>query len=417
MINDVSRAYSYAPNLEPIFVELCEEDREEGDEDMCGELLVSMYGTRPAESNWRKCYTELLIANGFTRTRASTCVFHHASRHIKMMVHGDDFVSTGDDDDLQWLQTIFECKFEIYNVILGHEEKDTKTAKVLNWIKIVCENAYSYGADARHPELIIKSLKLQEAKQVSTPYVEETYEEDSPLEHDKFKAYQSIRAGANFRATDRNDIILATKEACRAMSKLTSRGWARLKRIGRYLLKRKHLVYYHNFQDDINTLQVYYDVSWASNKQDRKSKSGGIVMFGDHFIKAWSKTRAIVALSSAESELYAIVKASAEILGLKPIYTDIGMNIKSIMYSDASSALGKIQRQGLGTTRNIDCGYLFVQNLNAEKMIRYRKISGTANPADMHTRGLNEENTNRYFTMAKARFVEGRPELYARIQC
>ena len=51
MVNDVARAYFNAPNLVPTFVDICEEDREPGDEGMCGELLVSMYGTRPAANN------------------------------------------------------------------------------------------------------------------------------------------------------------------------------------------------------------------------------------------------------------------------------------------------------------------------------------------------------------------------------
>ena len=70
MANDVARAYFNAPNLKPTFVNICDEDWEPGDKDMCGELLVSMYGTRPAASNWQKCYTDLLVENGFNRTRA-----------------------------------------------------------------------------------------------------------------------------------------------------------------------------------------------------------------------------------------------------------------------------------------------------------------------------------------------------------
>ena len=38
-------------------------------------------------------------------------------------------------------------------------------------------------------------------------------------------------------------------------------------------------------------------------------------MVGYHCIKTWSKTQAVVANSSAESELYGIVKALCEALG------------------------------------------------------------------------------------------------------
>ena len=63
---------------------------------MCGELMVSMYGTRPAASNWQTCYTKLLVDNGFTKTRASTCVFYHHVRDLDLIAHGYDFVATGD---------------------------------------------------------------------------------------------------------------------------------------------------------------------------------------------------------------------------------------------------------------------------------------------------------------------------------
>jgi len=55
MVNDVSRAYFYADSLKPTFVDICDEDFQEGDEDKCGELILSMYGTRLAAGNWQRC--------------------------------------------------------------------------------------------------------------------------------------------------------------------------------------------------------------------------------------------------------------------------------------------------------------------------------------------------------------------------
>ena len=46
-------------------------------------------------------------------------------------------------------------------------------------------------------------------------------------------------------------------------------------------------------------------------------------MIGGHLIKAWSKGQSLIALSSAESELYACVKAVSEGLGIMSIYKDI----------------------------------------------------------------------------------------------
>lgn len=96
MINGVARAYFNAPFLSST-VEICEEDFQEGDEDRCGELRASMYGTRPASQNWQRCYAELLVNNCFMVTRACTCIMRHDMKDLDLLAHGDDFVSVADE--------------------------------------------------------------------------------------------------------------------------------------------------------------------------------------------------------------------------------------------------------------------------------------------------------------------------------
>ena len=68
-------------------------------------------------------------------------------------------------------------------------------------------------------------------------------------------------------------------------------------------------------------------------------------MLGSHYLKGWSKTQATRALSSAEAELYATVKASAEIIGMISIYRDFGITIKGSVLGHANAALGIIRRK------------------------------------------------------------------------
>ena len=65
MYADVSRAYFYAKAVRPVYVNLRDEDRMEGDEQMCGRLMMSMYGTKDAATNWAAEYTETLIKDGY----------------------------------------------------------------------------------------------------------------------------------------------------------------------------------------------------------------------------------------------------------------------------------------------------------------------------------------------------------------
>jgi hypothetical protein len=54
---DVRRAYFHADAIREVYVELIDEDWEEG---MCGRLVKSMYGTRDAAFNWETAYSELM---------------------------------------------------------------------------------------------------------------------------------------------------------------------------------------------------------------------------------------------------------------------------------------------------------------------------------------------------------------------
>ena len=65
-----------------------DEDYEAG---MCGKLIVSMYGTQDAASNWEYKYSTHLVENGFIRGKSSPCVFWNPKAGVRGAVNGDDF--------------------------------------------------------------------------------------------------------------------------------------------------------------------------------------------------------------------------------------------------------------------------------------------------------------------------------------
>ena len=108
-------------------------------------------------------------------------------------------------------------------------------------------------------------------------------------------------------------------------------------------------------------------------------------MIGDHLLKGWSKTQTLVALSSGESELYATLKAASEGLGLLYVAKDLGIWLNGEVWADASAALGIIKRRGLGKTRHIDIGLLWIQETAAEKRLKFNKVLGRDDLADLYT--------------------------------
>ena len=84
-------------------------------------------------------------------------------------------------------------------------------------------------------------------------------------------------------------------------------------------------------------------------------------MIGQHCVKAWSKTQAIIAKSSAEAELYGVVKASCEALGTLTLVEELGSESTARVHVDASAAKGIIERRGLDKVRHIDVNVLWLQ--------------------------------------------------------
>ena len=81
---DVSRAYFYAKALRPVYVQIPQEDLQPGETGLCGNLLLSMYGTRDAAQNWHEEYAKTLPEAGLTRGTAPPRLFHDKARELSM---------------------------------------------------------------------------------------------------------------------------------------------------------------------------------------------------------------------------------------------------------------------------------------------------------------------------------------------
>ena len=76
-------------------------------------------------------------------------------------------------------------------------------------------------------------------------------------------------------------------------------------------------------------------------------------MLGQHCLKTWFKTQAIIAKSSAEAELYGVVRGATEALGMSTSIKDLGGSELQIqLHLDAMTAKGIIERKGATNKQN-----------------------------------------------------------------
>ena len=247
---------------------------------MCGLLRKHMYGTRRAADGWHCEYAGKLVTElKFEVGEASACVFFHRARGLRCSVHGDDLTTVGAKKHLDWFAKELAKHYDLEERYrLGPGPSDDKEASVLNRIVRWTAEGLEYEADPRQVEKLVRDLKLdgEGVKGAVSPGVKATREQldaDAALDAGKISPYRAVAARGNYLSSDRPELQFAAKETCRWMSSLTELSLQALKRLCRYAVRHRRLVYYYPWQC-VDHIDTYSDTDWAGCPRTRKSTSG-----------------------------------------------------------------------------------------------------------------------------------------------
>ena len=374
-----------------------------------------MYGTQAAADGWQQEYAGYMVEMGFRQGIASPCVFVHPSRNLACSVHGDDFTTCGPKRELDWFESTLESRYELKRGgRLGPGKDDSKEMTVLNRVLRWTADGLEYEADPRQCERLLESLGLDDScNGVATPGIKPLPAQidiEQPLPPGEQTEFRAVSARANYVSADRVDIQYSSKETCRFMSNPGTLAKDALKRLGRYILKHKRLVYKFPWQSATH-VDIYSDTDWAGCPRTRKSTSGGAVMIGSHTIRTYSSTQTTVSLSSGEAEYYGLVKGAAAGLGHQAIMADYGVHLPVRCWTDSSAALGIAKRSGLGKIRHLATHTLWLQEKVRDKSIEVRKIKGDENPADLFTKHLpSRDKVHQLVKLVGCEYRDGRAE-------
>ena len=167
----------------------------------------------------------------------------------------------------------------------------------------------------------------------------------------------------------------------------------KLKRLGRHLLDATTCeITYSAKGCDLECVRISGDSDWAGCKTTRRSTSGGCLMVGGHLIKSYSRTQSIVALSSAEAELYGMVEGVTRAKGLRTLAFELGFrSLRNVIKlgTDRSAAKSFVNRRGLGKMRHLQIRNLWLQEEVEHGRLEVHKIKGEENPANLMTKILS----------------------------
>eukprot|EP00971_Amphidinium_carterae_P224183 4448201-Amphidinium_carterae.1 len=334
----------------------------------------------------------------FTQGTWTPCIYRHRERGLQTFVYGDNFVTRGSRVELSWFHTELSKHMwaKIEGVLgprpdLGDSVELLCLNRVFRWCtpEAGCAEAIEIEADA--------------PKGVTTPGVRDSSGVDGDeLPSDRSTAYRSLCMRANYLSSDRPDISFASKEAARWMSKPCIAAECAVKRIARYLKARPRAVQRMERQFPRGELRCYSDSDHAGCVRTRKSTSCSVVFYGDHMLRFTCSTQQPIALSSGESEWYALVRAATVCLGMINMCADYGRLLKPRLYGDATAASGIGHRRGAGK------GHI------TSGKITLARQPGSTNCADLGTKHVDAGTLDKHMNTLGFEFRSGRARIALR---
>ena len=87
-------------------------------------------------------------------------MFLHSQKQIQVLVHGDDYASSGGYDELMWLKAKLDKRFKMKTIVMGHSNKPDvlRESKILNRVVRATRDGWEYESDQRHVEIIVEQL-------------------------------------------------------------------------------------------------------------------------------------------------------------------------------------------------------------------------------------------------------------------
>ena len=102
-------------------------------------------------------------------------------------------------------------------------------------------------------------------------------------------------------------------------------------------------------------------------------------MIGAHCVTHWCRCQAVIALSSGEAEYYSLVTLVAEMCGANSLAKDWNLHYKFGVNMDATAAIGKAGRRGLGKVKHVHTVFLWIQ----ERLQEYKAVVKKQHTSDM----------------------------------
>ena len=369
-------------------------------------LHKAMYGLRSSPSAWQNHLAQILQDLKMTRLKSEPNVYKTSNGTAYILVYVDDLLFIGQDN------IVNELFSAIQKQLMLRPTGELSMEQTISFLGRDITNKgdhYEINLNKSYITTMLEEAGMTTCKAATTPgtaanKTSNDNNDNIPVDKDEHALYRRIVGKLQWMTYTRPDISFATKELARSLQQPTYLDMKKMKHTLRYLQGTKDYKFILHpttipGNKDIPILDVYVDADWAGCTTTRKSTTGFAIKYLGATIHFGSRTQAIVALSSAESELYSIGTGAQEALHIRNFLMETILTSKLQIRIHTDSTSGKSIATRIGSSKkakHIDLKYLFIQQLVHNGILSVHKIGTLDNIADIFTKYVTAKTLNKH---------------------
>ena len=335
-----------------------------------------------------------LKAYDLIQSTADSCIFYSTSHPCLILaLWVDDGLAMYQDKSLlakmiTHLKTKFEVTVGDADVYVGlHITRDLDHRKL-------------YVDQQRYTETLLTRFGYENANPVSTPsdpHVPLSYPPPNDSDTPVFNfPYQEIAGSLLYLAThSRPDIAHAVSVVAQYSTNFREIHCTAVKRILKYLRgTTDYALCYSSDHNAPNSLVAYTDADYAGDLNDRKSRSGDILLLNNGPVLWLSRKQPCTTTSTTESEYVAASLTSKEAVWARRLLADIGFSqhVPTPLFSDNQSAIRLVQNPEFHKwTKHIDVVFHLIRELQERGDISVFYVPTKLQLADILTKALTPD--------------------------
>ncbi|CAM8917439.1 unnamed protein product [Rhodiola kirilowii] len=322
-------------------------------------LKKALYGLKQAPRAWYERLTVFLVEHGYVRGGVDKALFvkHTRSDFIITQIYVDDIVF---GSNAQRLVDQFEA----------HMQKEFKMSMVgeMNYflgLQVIQKDDGIFISQSKYAKNLIKKFDLEKASHKRTPAAThlKITKDDAGTRVDQ-TLYMSMIGSLLYLTATRPDIAYAVGVCARYQADPKESHLLQVKRIINYVCGTVDFGIWYT-KDTNPHLVGFYNADWVRNAEDQKSTYGGCFFLGNNLVSWFSKKQNSISLSTAEAEYIAVESCCTQLLWMKQMLSEYGVEQKEMtLYCDNMSAIS-ISKNPVqqSRTKHIDIIHHFIREL------------------------------------------------------